>query len=150
MRKLLLLIALCIPLLASATSVAPKSLEAIVRDADHVIVATVVEVDMIDGKGRPVRDPRARTGPGLENRMRFRLSVEEVLFTREKKLPATLLVPLWQMWHYQLDHMQHQVTGSKGIFLLKGGDFQPAYHVQFQRDLDERAEIERLLRARTP
>lgn len=149
LKKILLLLVLCVPALVSATSVPQKTLEEIVRDADHVIVATVIEVDVVDGLGRPLTGPKASTGPGSKNQMRFRLSVEEVLFTRGAKPPRRVIVPLWQMWHYRLDMMQAEVTGARGIFLLKGKDFQPAYHAGFQRSLDERAEIERLLRERT-
>ena len=148
-KKTLFLLALCVPALVSATSVPEKSLEMMVREADHVIVATVIEVDMVDGLGRPVTQPKARTGPGLKNQMRFRLSVEEVLSTRGAKLPRRIVVPLWQMWHYSLGTMQTEVTGTRGIFLLKGKDFQPVHHAGFQRSLGERVEIERLLRERT-
>lgn len=143
----LLLIALCGCGSSSATSVEPRTLEALVREADHIVVATVIRVDMVDQAGRPVRDRQANTGPGLQNRIRFHLAVGDVLFTRDKALPPRLVVNLWSMWHYALGTMQDDVTGSRGIFLLKGDDFQPVYPAFFQRGLDERAEIERLLRA---
>ena len=103
-----------------ATSIAPKPLEEMVRDADHVVVATVAAVGMVDGRGRALTDRSARTGPGLANRMSFELKVEEVLYTRAGSLPPRIRVPLWSMWHYELGTMQDQVVGSRGIFLLKG------------------------------
>ncbi|ALN58190.1 hypothetical protein GLE_2842 [Lysobacter enzymogenes] len=135
---------------ACATSIVPKPLEELVRESDHVVVATVVGVDMVDGRGRALNDPAARTGPGSANRMSFELKVESVLFTRAGSLPPRIRVPLWSMWHYQLGTMRDEVVGSRGIFLLKGappkGDrYEPAYPGGFQRPLEEREQIERLL-----
>lgn len=73
----LLMIALCAPGLTTATSVAPKPLEEMVQEANHVVVATVVRVDMVDHAGWAVLEPEANTGPGLRNRLRFHLAVEE-------------------------------------------------------------------------
>lgn len=145
MRIILLLLAMCLPGLALATSVLPKPLEEMVREADHVVVAKIVSVDMVDGRGRPLTQRNARTGPGLPNQMRFNLEVQEVLFARTKPPPRTLRVPLWQMWHYSLGTMQDDLTGATGIFLLKGDAYEPVYPAGFQRDLEERAEIVRLL-----
>lgn len=138
---------LCIAGLANATSVVPMPLEQMVREADHVVVATVSKVDMVDGWGRPITDPEARTGPGLDNQIRLHLAVSEVLYTRNGRLPDTLVVPLWTAWHYTLGSITEAAGGTSGIFLLKGDDFQPAYPADFQRSLEERAEIERLLQA---
>lgn len=145
MKYVLALLGLCFAAFASATSVAPKPLAEMVEESDHVVAATIARIDMVDGKGRPVTDHKARTGPGLKNQMRFHLRVDEVLFTRTSTLPTTLPVPLWTMWHYELGTMQEELTGSTGIFLLKGDQFHPVYPAGFQRALDERDEIERLL-----
>lgn len=145
MRSFVLSALLCVAGVANATSVAPMPLEQMVREADHVVVATVSKVDMVDGRGRPVTEPEARTGPGLDNEIRLHLVVSEVLYTQNDRLPDTLVVPLWTMWHYTLESITEAAGGTNGIFLLKGDDFQPAYPTGFQRSLDERAEIERLL-----
>lgn len=131
---------------AGATSVVPKPLAEMVRESDHVLVATVVQVDMLNRWGWQVADPGARTGPGSGNRIRLHLKIDEVLRSDAVAAPATLTVPLWQMWHYSLGSIRQQVVGTRGIFLLKGKDFQPTYHADFQRGLDERANVERLLR----
>jgi hypothetical protein len=73
MKTILLLLTMCLPSLALATSFVPKPLEEMVREADHVVVAKIVSVDMVDGRGRPLADRRSRTGPGLANQMRFNL-----------------------------------------------------------------------------
>lgn len=153
MRLLLLSGLLCMAGLVSATSVAPMPLARMVQEADHVVLAKVTSVDMVDGRGRPVADPEARTGPGLDNEIRLHLAVSEVLYTRSDRLPDALVVPLWTMWHYTLASITEAAAGTDGIFLLKGDDigagrFQPAYPAGFQRSPDERAGIERLLRLR--
>jgi hypothetical protein len=130
---------------AMATSVVPRSLEELVPEADYVLVATVVDVVMLDARGRRIHDSKARTGPGLSNQMRFQLQVEDVIFSRTGRVPSQVSVPLWKMWHYQLGSMQKNVTGSRGIFLLKGSGYEPVYPADFQRGLEERAEIEALL-----
>ena len=145
MRMFLLCGLLSVSGLASATSVIPMPLEQMTQEADHVVVARVAAVDMIDGRGSPVTDPEARTGPGEGNRIRLHLAVEEVLYTRQGPLPDAIVVPLWPMWHYTLGLITQSAAGSRSIFLLKGDDFQPAYPAEFQRPLDQRVEIERLL-----
>jgi hypothetical protein len=145
MKIMLLMLAMCFPSLALATSVVPKPLEEMVREADLVVVARIASVDMVDGRGRPVTDRDTRTGPGLPNQMRFNLEVKEVLFARTKPTPRTLRVPLWQAWHYILGTMQDDLTGATGIFLLKGDAHEPVYPAGFQRSLNERAEIVKLL-----
>ena len=78
---------------ATATSVAPKSLEELVPEAGEVGVATIDKVDVVDAKGRLLRGKAARTGPGLDNRMRFHLQVEEVIFPRAGAVPPAVVVP---------------------------------------------------------
>ena len=106
MRAIVGWLALLLSGVAAATSVVPKPLHEMVREADHVVVASIESVDMVDGKGRPLLDPRARTGPGLENQMRFNLRVREALFSRVGAVPPRLQVPLWTKWHYELGSMQ--------------------------------------------
>lgn len=132
---------------AGATSVAPRSLEEIATDAYHALAGRVVAVDMVDGGGRPLHDPDARTGPGLPNRLFFVIEVDEVIATRCRRPPSRIRVPLWSMWHYSLGDMR-EVEGSDGIFLLAGPGFEPAYFNGFQRAADERAEIEAVFEAK--
>lgn len=148
MRYVLALLIIGFATAATATSVPQMPLEDIVRSADHVVVANVTRVDMVDGRGRPVTDPQARTGPGLKNQIRFHLRVKQVLFTRAGAVPPTLTVPLWTMWHYELGGMQDVVSEEDSIFLLKGDAYEPAYHNGFQRSMDERKQIEQLLAPR--
>lgn len=129
----------------SATSVESKSLDEIVRMADHAVVANVVRIDMVDGRGQPVTDPKARTGPGSKNRMRFHLRVKHALYSRSGAVPPRLTVPLWSMWHYELQQMREIVSREDSIFLLKGERYEPAYPADFQRPMDERKRIEQLL-----
>ena len=140
-RLLALLLALPVGI-AQATSIEYRPLDKIVLDADHVLSGRIVRVEMVDALGRQVRDRDARTGPGLTNRMRFVVEVDDVLFTTCRRPPRRVLVPLWSAWHYTLGSMQDQLTGSAGLFLLKGADFQPAYPQDFQRSPEERPLVE--------
>lgn len=130
---------------ALATSVAPKPLTEMVAEADQIVRAKVVAVEMVDGKGRPLTDPGSRTGPGSDNEIRLVLQVQEVLRPREGKVPATIRVPLWTMWHYTLGHIREATLGSESLFLLKGERHAPVYPMGFQRPLDERAQIQSLM-----
>jgi hypothetical protein len=130
---------------AAATSVAPKSLEVLVPQASEIVVARIDAVDVVDPKGRALQGKHARTGPGLDNRMRFHLRIDEVIRPQGGSIPQTVVVPLWSMWHYDLESMRQQVLGQRGIFLLKAGTHEPVYPAYFQRTLDEREEIEALL-----
>lgn len=147
MKNILLIAALVclLPLGVNATSVSPITLEQLVKESDHIIVANVVKVDMVNGKGEKVKEKTAMTGPGLDNEIRFHLDVKEIIYTKSKKFPTKVLVPLWKAWHYQLGEIQSIVTGNTSIFLLKDG-YIPAYPQNFQRSIGEKEEIMNLIR----
>lgn len=131
---------------AGATIVDKRELPDLIKDADHVVVATITKVDMVDGKGNEVTDKQARTGPGLKNQIRLHLTVKETLSTTFERPRKYAIVRLWQMWHYSLGTIQEE-TGQTAIFLLKGEKFDPAYPAYFQRPLEERQQIKELLRS---
>jgi hypothetical protein len=133
--------------LALATSIPPKSLEEMVTEADHVIIGTVTKVDMVDGDDQPLTDPKARTGPGLNNLIRLHVEVKEILESPAQEHPRQLVVPLWSAWHSSLEGSQ-EWKGKTFIFLLKGPDYSIVYPAGFNRELDERAQIEGLLKNR--
>lgn len=136
----------CLSSWALATSIPPKPLEELVAEAHHVIVGEVVKVDMIDGQGKPVTDPKARTGPGYENLIRLHFKVSETMYSSAKETPELLVVPLWSAWHSTLEDRQNMV-GEKLILLLKD-DYKMVYPALFMRTLKERSEIEKLLKNR--
>jgi hypothetical protein len=140
-----LIIVLC-AFTASATSIVPKSLEEMVAESDHIVVATIRAVDMVNARGVPVLSPDARTGPGESNQMRLQLEISEVLSPRDGAIPVAVTVPLWKMWHYRLGTMQEELVGSRGIFLLVGPQHAPVYPIGFQRSPEERQAILALLR----
>ncbi|HDS1037816.1 TPA: hypothetical protein QDZ42_000928 [Stenotrophomonas maltophilia] len=131
---------------ALATLLAPKPLQEMVAEADQIVRATVVAVEMVDGQGRPLTDPDSPTGPGLSNEIRLVLQVQEVLRSHGK-VPGTIRVPLWTMWHDSLGRARGRYLDSEGIFLLKGKRPAPVYPMDFQRPLDERARIQTLMGA---
>lgn len=148
MRTAFAVLACLVTSFAVATSVPRIELPELVKRSDHVLLATVTKVDMIDGDGKQVSARGARTGPGSPNTIRFHLDVEEVIYTTAPQPPREVIVSLWPMWHYQLGVINDQVTGSRGIFMLKGEEFDPAYPNAFQRDPAEREKIEELLKER--
>lgn len=79
MRRILLTVLALLPAIALAGFPFEATLEEIATSADHVLVGRVTGVDMISGSGRQVRDPEARTGPGLNNQIRLRIAVTRLL-----------------------------------------------------------------------
>ncbi len=147
------LIAMAIALLAvqaGATQIPFRDLTNLVSEADHVLIGTVTRVDMIDGKGNQVTNETARTGPGSENMLRLHVSVATngVIASTAGMVPKEATIPLWQKWHDTLGNRRKEVEGKTFIFLLKGLDFQPVYSGLFMREMEERPEIERLLKDR--
>ncbi len=49
------------------------------------------------------------------------------------------------MWHYTLGHIREATLGSESLFLLKGERHAPVYPMDFQRPLEERAQIQSLM-----
>ncbi|TAA06979.1 hypothetical protein EA658_19735 [Pseudoxanthomonas winnipegensis] len=136
MKRWMLLLALCCGGAADATSIVHLPLSEILAKSDHVIVGRVVEVDMIDGQGRPVTDFEAPTRPGLSNVIRYRVHVEDVLQTNAARVPAVLVIPEWSAWHNTLGHAKASATGERFVFLLSGADFHPTNAAQFRYRLD--------------
>jgi len=139
-------LAFFLPVCVSATSVEQRPLDDLVRDSDHVLMATVTKVDMIDGNGKEVTDRNGMTGPGLENEIRFHLHIQEILFSSSPQPPKQVVVRLWKAWHYALGDIQYAVVGQTSIFLLKGNDYEPVYPADFQRALQEREQIQALVK----
>lgn len=122
---------------AQATTVDERSLSDLVCEADHALVATVVNVDMVDAEGRPIMSRRAGTGPHASSRIRLHLLVHSALFSAAADLPQRIVLALWPEWHHDLGAVQDGSLGRAGIFLLKGGHFAWVYPADFWRDIDE-------------
>jgi len=129
---------------ARATSVDARSLAELVCEADHALVATVVNVDMVDWQGRLIMNRREGTGPVSSNRIRLHLLVHSALFSTALEVPQRIVLEHWSAWHYQLGDVQDGSLGQDGIFLLKGERFEWVYPADFWRDPGERETIEAL------
>jgi hypothetical protein len=127
------------------TKIASKSIEELVRDSDHVIIAKVIRVEMIDAGGKLIIDKNARTGPGSDNQLQLILKVSKngIIFSNVGKLPETVTVKLWKMRHLSIGGIK-DFLNKEYIFLLKGKDYQPIYPAMFKRNLTERKNIETL------
>jgi hypothetical protein len=130
-----------ISLSAHSTSFPSVDLLDLVKKSDHIFLATVVKVDMVNEHGEAVIDRKAMTGPGLENEIRFHLEIKETLFSKSTTPPNKVIVRLMKAWHYQLGDIQDAVTGNTSIFLLRGSEYDPAYPSNFQRSIEEKDEI---------
>lgn len=73
---------------ASATSIVPKSLEEMVAESDHIVVATIRAVDMVNARGVLVLAPDARTGPA--NPTRCACNWRSVKYCRRATVPYPL------------------------------------------------------------
>ena len=131
---------------AAATQVPRRSLEDLVADSDHVLLAEIVRVTMVDADGRQLESPKAATGPGRDNELRLHIEVQEVLATNAAEVPDVLVIPLWKMWHYSLDQWQ-KYEGTTRVFLLEGPEFKLVYPAGFMRSSEEKSEIKALLEA---
>jgi hypothetical protein len=144
---------LCFSLLvftAFATSVPPRSLAQLVADSEHIIIAKITLVDMVDEKGQQVTNPTARTGPGLSHTIRLNATVQTngVLLSNSKHMPQTLVIPLWPWWHHTLGQIKDIEEGQTRILLLKGSDFNLAYPASCSRPISERSQIEELIKSK--
>ena len=130
---------------ASATSIKKKDLPELVTETEHVILATIEKVDMIDSSGNEIKDPKARTmAEGYQIRLYLKVEEDGILSTTNDKKIERIVVPLWEMWHYSLEQWKAYETSSH-IFLLKGKRYERVYPYYFIRNLSEKEEIMRLL-----
>jgi hypothetical protein len=125
MRRILLFLVALVPAVAMAGFPFEATLEEMAQQADHILVGRVVGADMVDGQGKPIADPEARTGPGLDNTIRLLIQVDEVLVSNASEVPDVLAVPLASHLHYTLGQIQEAHAGDKEVrlVLLKGPDF---------------------------
>jgi len=119
-----ILIAITVALLAAqsqATQIPFRDLTNLVFDADHILIATVEKVDMVDAKGNQVTNDSARTGPGSENKLRLHVTLTSkgLITSQAGKIPDTIVIPLWQEWHDTLSNRKKESEGKIFIFLLK-------------------------------
>ena len=152
MRRILLTVFSLLPAIALAGFPFEATLEEMATSADHILVGRVTGVDMVSGSGRQIRDPEARTGPGLNNQIRLRITVDEVVATNAQKVPAVLHVPLASHLHYSLGQIQtaHAQESEKRLILLKGPAFQGIKPGVFMRPLQDKEEVLRLRGSRAP
>jgi hypothetical protein len=140
MRRPLLLLLTLLPLATLAGLPLIATLEELAREADHVLVGRVNGVDMIDGKGAPITNPQARTGPGMGTTIRLSVQVEEVLASTTKDVPTQLWVPLDAEMHYSLGQIRaaHAEVSPPVLVFLKGDRFQPIKPGVFLRPISDR------------
>ncbi len=134
------------PLAANATSLPYRYLWELVWESDHIVIAKINKVQMVDENGDEVTDSEARTGTGIKNEIRLHVTLikDGILKTSMDNFPKEMVIPSWKAWHSTLG-TQKRLEGETRIFLLKGKELQPVYPGGFQRTVSQRAEIEKLL-----
>ncbi|TWI06267.1 hypothetical protein IP90_00532 [Luteimonas cucumeris] len=152
MRRVLLTLIALIPAIAITGFPYEATLEDMAQQADHVLVGRVVGVDMVNDQGNPVADPKARTGPGLDNTIRLRIRVDHVLVTNASKVPDVIPVPLASHLHYTLGQIQeaHADDTEVRLVLLKGPGFIGIKPGVFLRPLSDKEQALRLHAASHP
>jgi hypothetical protein len=146
MKRLLLLAAVLFPVLALASLPLQATLQEMAASADHILVGTVVGVDMVDGDGKLLTDPNAMTWPGLPNVIRLQVRINKTLVSNAAIVPAQLAIPLDPFLHYRLGQIQEAHAGRQQamLLMLKGPSFAPIKAGVFARPLADRAKALRL------
>jgi len=114
--------------------------EDLVKKTDHILIGRVVGVDMIDAYGKQITDPDAKTGPGIKNKIRLIIKVDEVLQTNVSEVPKELYVPMDSFMHYSLGAIKeyYPEISEQRLILLSGKKFQPPVAGHFQRLLTKK------------
>ena len=134
-------------LIAYGTQVPYKELRDIVSESDHVIIGTVTNVLVRDANDNFIADPQARTGRNGNDMCLFvRRDPEGILKSSGSDVPNEFCITYGGIFFLMLSMEQEQHIEKKYIFLLKGQEFAPTYHMLSFRPLEERAQIEQFLR----
>ena len=141
-RQVFGFVLLCMSTAAGASVPLPASLHELACGADHFLVGRVIGVDMIDGKGRSVRNKGAHTGPGLKNTIRLRIEVLEVIESTDSKPPPFVEVALDPMMHFSLGQIQsaYAEPSESLLVFLRGSSFQAVIAGRFLWPLSSREE----------
>jgi hypothetical protein len=120
---------------AHSTTYANIPLSELVQRSEHIIIATVKEVEVIDRNGNVLRDPNGRT---RGNTVRFYLVLREngVIKTSLDVFPKEIVVDE-QTKLITTVSMVRSAVGEKIICLLVGKNFSPVSNIGWARNLSE-------------
>lgn len=146
LRRIIVFMLMLVASLANASLPLEATLEEMAQSADHILTGRVVGVDMIDARGAKITDREARTGPGLTNTIRLKVSVDEVFVTNARPVPKLLAVPLDPFLHYTLGQIQdaHRGDNDVRLLLLKGTDFSGIKAGVFFRPISDKTKAIRI------
>lgn len=113
-----------------------KTMEEMAAQADHVIVATVTEVDMVDRGGRPRESGETSLTDGSVIRLHVATQDATVL-KGDAALPESLVLPLWRGWKNSLSRTKRNMEGKDFVFFLRGPELEPLYLGEFYLSADE-------------
>jgi hypothetical protein len=143
---LAILLLLAAALSASAMSFIDGPLSEIVKVSEYVFAGEVVGVRMTDGKRKPVTDPEARTGPGLDNTIWLDVAVDRDLILKApaSKIPERVSVSLWTTRHCTLGQIK-EADHSKFFFLLDK-EFKLTYPGDFPISIEVERRLQSIIR----
>jgi hypothetical protein len=130
-----------------ATSYAPISLPELVKTSAYILAGDIVNVRMTDKSGKDVFDPKARTGPGLENTIFLDVVIDQKLILKSRggaAIPKELSIPLDTLRHMSLGQAQ-QFFKEKSFFFLDK-EFRSAHPGEFMQPITEQRKLESILR----
>jgi hypothetical protein len=152
MRIFTLLVLSLITFLAKATLPVKVSDEELINKSDHILVARIVGVEMIDSDGNQILDPNAMIGPGSSNVISLVYEIDEVVISNAHEVPDILRVPLDRSIRYsfgQIQELQLEISEPR-LLLLSGHNFQPPFRGVFQRDLEQKDKFMELFKTNKP
>src|SRR5579859_2621467 len=143
MKPTLITIALLCPwLLAAAAPFPERPLKDLVAESDHIVIATIASVDMVDNQGKPE----------LASTIRLHLAVQQdgVLKTGDENVPDKLVLSLFPIWDSSIGRLAKE-QGSKYIFLFNRDIHQsmcPVYPLGFFQEVSKQKDSEKLIQER--
>lgn len=110
---------------AGASVPIEMNIEELACRTDHVLMARVVDVELINSKGHVQKS--GDTGPGLGHTIRLILEVDEVVESNAAEVPQRLKFPLDSFVHYSVEQVRrvHEDDNAEYLVLLAGDRFQP-------------------------
>jgi len=118
MKRLTLLVSVALmALVASATQVAPRSLEDKVRLAEHLVVGVATHLEVLDSSHRVIPSPT-----GVVHGLTFRLTLQptQMLYSITSSIPTTIQVIYGHKFHWTVEMERQRFVGHPVIYFLNG------------------------------
>ena len=127
---------------AYSTTYPMISLDSLVEKSNHIFVAKIVRIEVIDRNGKQITAPDASTS---RNTIKYHLKVDlnNILKTSLDKLPKEITVSNSNKYHGSVSRLQ-KFIGTARIFLLSS-QFSPVYTADWIKPISEKETIFNLI-----